>query len=237
MAVEIKKLKGLCKRFGGELLKVTQRQYQKLRKDAVPVDGYKTFFDAPFTGNDLGIHWPSKTIVYSGKVFWWEVVHEMGHTFAQQVNPNDCEDESDFIGWEYLLVKQVGDLRPWLEANERFSIGDQDLGELTRDEQIDYLENAVLRGQELGIIDKDRKLWAYTRTFKPEEAREELIVSLENLERRLDAKAKLPVIDGRDFEARCKMEGMVQGYRAALAEVLTLLDKSFTSPMPPLGKR
>jgi hypothetical protein len=237
MAGEIKKLEELCVKFGGKLLKVTQRQFQKMKEEGVPIDGYRTFFEANFSSNDLGIHWPSRTIVYAGKVLWWEVVHEMGHVFAQQVDPNASEDEEEFIGWEYLLVKQVGDLKPWLEANENFSTGDLDLGDLTLGEQIAYLERSVLRGQELGIIGKDRKLWAYARTFKFEEVREELIVSLENIEHRLDAKVKLPVTDGRDFEERCKMEGMVRGYRAALAEVMTLLDRSFTSPMPPLGKR
>jgi len=237
VAGEIKKLEEMCEKFGGKLLKVTRRQYDKLKEDAIPVDGYKTFFDATFSVNDLGIHWPSRTIVYAGEVHWWEVVHEMGHTFAQESNPNDCEDEENFIGWEYLLVQMVGDLQPWLDANEHYSTGDFELGELEHNEKIAYLEKSILRGQELGIIDKDRKLWAYVRQVKAEEMKEEFIADVGSVEFRLEAVFKKSITNGNDFEERCQMEGFVRGYREAVALALKLLDKAVVTPLPPLGKR
>lgn len=105
MANEVQKLRSLCRKWGGDLLRVSKEEFKELGEGWSSTSRH--FHEAPFTDSSLGVHWPSRTIVYAGVPLWWEIVHEMGHAFASKEDPSNA-DELAYLGWEYQLAKSLG---------------------------------------------------------------------------------------------------------------------------------
>lgn len=131
---------------------LTEDEYRLVLKEA-------DFYEAPFTGNDLGICWKSLKIVYAEKANWAEVTHEIGHTFACLDNP-EVANEWDFFGWEIALVKFLGlDLATWIESNKHYEVNEPgtkstvSLGSLTHKQKEQVIEEALRDSTKAGLID------------------------------------------------------------------------------------
>jgi hypothetical protein len=113
------KLFRLIEKWGGKVVCIeTHKQYDKL------VD-FK-FNDAPFTNNDIGVNFRTKTLYYSKECppGWPEIIHDMGHIFGSKHGPTNkkCQ-ETHFFGWEYLLAKKIkAPMEEWYNNNDYYRI-------------------------------------------------------------------------------------------------------------------
>jgi hypothetical protein len=115
----------------------------------------RNFYRAPFTADLIGILWP-KEIIYSGKVHWASIIHELGHAFATDKIP-PISEEWNFFGWEYAMTKLINaPIKEWLAENKDYGIGvkgELNLGDLSYIEQISYCEDQFKFAQVKGLID------------------------------------------------------------------------------------
>lgn len=97
--------------WGGKLIKVERSFIEKAAMKPV-VENY-----FPPSSNALACNWSKREIYYCTDDFdrSWDIagiIHEMGHVFACKKHPEDCV-EDDFMGWEYLLARELHMLRRW----------------------------------------------------------------------------------------------------------------------------
>jgi hypothetical protein len=148
MTPQLEKLADLCTAWGGKILEETKEEFNKRREE----DGW--FSEAPFT-LWLGVNWSSKTIIYTGEVVESNVIHEMGHVFAANQPPR-AADEFTFLGWEYVVAKQVGiSLPDWLAANRDYVVsvdGDKDIGHLSKREIFQLIHDRVKASRKAGLV-------------------------------------------------------------------------------------
>lgn len=133
---------------------------------------------APF-GDGAGMDWGRKHIFITSDVDHpTYAIHELGHICTQQKNPEQLkgEDEVNFIGWEFLVAKRYGILKPWYESMEDYEIdwvcpiSDQFYGYVT---DLGYKSTAfhsffserVGKAIDIGIVKK------YDSYFDPEKIR------------------------------------------------------------------
>ena len=123
-----KHLASLCKGWGGELIRLRPKEFDALfhapemsEAGLTPWRGWHRprpgYYNAPFTGERLGIQWEKKQVIYSGLVLWPGIIHEMGHVFMDLTyeepwtapEPGE-ERDGEFIwfGWEYVMTRKVG---------------------------------------------------------------------------------------------------------------------------------
>lgn len=98
----LRRLRKLCQSFGGDLVKVDHEEWD-------------SSIQAPFTGWDLGVDYQNKVIYYSdfcmpsrAETVATGIIHEMGHVFACNQEPEYATDEFDFLGWEWAVAKKIG---------------------------------------------------------------------------------------------------------------------------------
>lgn len=86
------------------------------------------------------------------------IIHEMGHIFAVNVEPESAY-ESFFFGWEYCLAKKV-DLSPkefWRE-NINYMIDDNNLINFSKKQRYKFMASCIKIGNEYGIIRKGQPI-------------------------------------------------------------------------------
>ena len=120
---KVRKLLGeLCKGWGGELIRLRPKEFNALFHvpDGFTEHGSFTkalpgYYSAPFTGERLGINWERRQVIYSGRVLWPGIIHEMGHVFVDRsylsswsAEEYDKDTEFSWFGWEYLMARKVG---------------------------------------------------------------------------------------------------------------------------------
>lgn len=84
------------------------------------------------------------------------IIHEMGHVFACHDSPLQSE-EFDFLGWEWVLAREVGLLSEWCASMRNYSLNSQgdDFGNISIDDQTELIESRVAHACELGLIVDD----------------------------------------------------------------------------------
>lgn len=97
--------------WGGKLIKVGG---DFIEKAALKGDPQIQF---PPSSSALACNWWEREIYYCTDDFdrTWDIagiLHEMGHVFACEKHPEGCA-EDDFLGWEYLLARELHMLRRW----------------------------------------------------------------------------------------------------------------------------
>ena len=119
-----KKLQGYARRWGGDIVKVTQTGFKRSKCGI-----------APFTDWDLGCKHSTKTVFFSShcepddiEAYATGIIHEMGHVFASKVAPNRQKPsaEFDFFGWEVLLAEKIGLTRQqFYKGQAEYAVNDQ----------------------------------------------------------------------------------------------------------------
>lgn len=99
-------------RWGGKLIRVDG---QFIEKAAMKPTNQIQF---PPSSSALACNWDKREIYYCTDDFdrSWDIagiIHEMGHVFACKKRPEDCV-EDDFLGWEYVLARELHMLRRWM---------------------------------------------------------------------------------------------------------------------------
>lgn len=112
----------MAQRWGGKVVHLTDQQFYYIgRQPGVS--------SAPFTGW-LAVDYDKKT-VYCLDPTWYNLLHEMGHVFASRLPPRQSSD-FDFLGWEWVVARQLKGVRKWLTGNADYGVGPEaDLGDLT----------------------------------------------------------------------------------------------------------
>lgn len=159
---EIDVLRTWARRHGGDIVRVAP-------KDFAHVKQLPSFSDAPFSSNDIGVHWRSARVVYAGATLWTEFVHELGHCFASRVGIDD-QFEFDFLGWEVALVRELGlDYDAWRHENRYYAVTKQgkEFGDLNRNQQDQLVEERIRHGQAIGIVDQEGRVLSVRHDVRP----------------------------------------------------------------------
>lgn len=201
------------------------------------------FFSAPFTHNNVGVHWPSRTIFYVGKIDWRDLPHEMGHAFATLDTP-DQADELSFLGWEYALVQFIGaDTSSWLEANKDYHLGDEPfekkatswkgskLGDLPSRVRLALLKRLIQAGQKQGIIGETGQPLCVPRVFDAALFHERLTECAKGHFTRARMAESTSVKSGRELEDRIHAISFGEGYGLALKDMLSVLHQMTTEKL------
>jgi len=233
MAREIQKLRRLARKWGGDLIRVSKAKWAEFKEEKL-TDRTHPFYEAPFTSNDLGIHWPTRRVVYCGEVHWPEVIHEMGHTFATNECP-DHDEEFNWFGWEYALAKHIGgNIAEWVHHNKDYGIFDDasgEFGDMTPKAREKLLRERIAKGQELGIIDAKGRPLPVKRGLDLNLLQSEIKARSLSFRQKVMAARQMPVANGNEFERRCEFEGFSQGYDQAIEDVMRLLAGMVTFPV------
>lgn len=147
MSSLVEKLRELCRQWGGDLVEITEAQYEALVRE-----GTDEFQPAPFTDKNLGVDYINKIVYYANKP-WYSILHEMGHVFASREEPNRATNEYDFFGWELAVVKLIGaNVDEWVRGNCDYVVtGDVDLGSLSLDGVAKILEEIEGLARDRGL--------------------------------------------------------------------------------------
>lgn len=154
MGIQTSRLKRLAQDWGGTLTHLPKTQYDKIhqKNEKLPYRE-RTFEYAPFTSHRIGVMWAAKRVVYTGRVPWTVMTHELGHCFAASIYP-DMSREFNFFGWELYLVEHIGgDMGVWEKANKQYIVTNDggSLGDLVR---------TKTGRKELDAIYRERKAFA-----------------------------------------------------------------------------
>ena len=120
-------------------------------------------------------------MIYSGRVLWPGIVHEMGHVFVDRTytvswtadaESNEEKSEFSWFGWEYLMARNVGGVMQdfywhnvhygvdWV-APDGMTMGDFGLVRAGGQKLIKiFFEHAIEVGQKAGCISPGRELRA-----------------------------------------------------------------------------
>ncbi len=153
----LRALARVCRGFGGQLARVSQRAFDLLFEDADPSDRADVCL-SPFTFAH-GIHWRKK-IVYAvrGREEIGTIIHEMGHVFADPHHPEDLKaNEYAWLGWEIALARRVGAYRTWSRHNSNYIVEspNRDWGELDTKERRAVVADRLAHAMKIGVVDPD----------------------------------------------------------------------------------
>ena len=88
------------------------------------------------------------------------LIHELGHVLAmREVTNRQSGQETDFLGWEWLVAKETDCLPQWRESMRNYAINDDgiEFGILTAEEQEDCLQTALIDGRRYGNVSPEGK--------------------------------------------------------------------------------
>lgn len=157
---QLEHLEKLCERLGGRLKSISKAELEALEDDAA-------CSMAPFA-RGLGID-HSRQVIYvcmseRKGLRAGEIIHEMAHVFACQINPaNDVDDKIDeptFLGWEIAAARFTGCTHSWLIHMKGYGIGIERDGQecteywrnLTAREKRRVIADRLVEAERLGLI-------------------------------------------------------------------------------------
>jgi hypothetical protein len=150
-------LASLAKGWGGKIIKLSNREFNRIPWDDSIDDLRDGWFEAPFTYKDsrTGVNFKDKIVVYAGNAPWPNVLHEMGHVFATTDKPDLCSEE-DFLGWEYQIGKSI-DVAEWLTYNKDYRIELAngkvvDVGKIPKEIAIREMERYLKSAKACGLV-------------------------------------------------------------------------------------
>lgn len=99
--------------------------HHRLKTDYLSAIEEHELAEAPFTGG-LAVDWTEATIHVDdtwGEPAWAHLLHEAGHLlWEEELNPDHWND-SDFLGWEFSVVKHLKlPMCEFYRANESYAI-------------------------------------------------------------------------------------------------------------------
>lgn len=154
----IRSLVKLCKLWGGSLELISEDEHSKLKER-------EDFSEAPFTHADLGVLWAEKRIVYTARVEVQatEIIHEMGHVFADKSAPDDNSEseEIDFLGWEIQVARKVRvPLDVWFQNNKDYivDIYGGDLGDVEPKDREEVASRYVELSTQKGLLVNEKPI-------------------------------------------------------------------------------
>lgn len=168
-ADHLRTLSQICRQFGGQLVIVTQSEFEALFEASrdVPNRDVDGLSEASFT-DAHGIHWRDK-IVYAvrGREQIRAIIHEMGHIFAA-IHPPDYEHPQEhwsdecldchewhWFGWEIALARHIGATRVWCQGNAYYQTTKGPWEELTSSQRRTIVINRLAHAKKLGLLGED----------------------------------------------------------------------------------
>lgn len=159
----IDRLRPFCRAWGGDLIEVTPFQFKRLfnyRLTGEFGENAHSFEEAP-AADFHGVVYELKHVYV---VPWYAtangLIHEMGHVFASELPPDDC-DEMSFLGWEAVLALTVGAYRDWSRLNDSYGLGGvgglDEWGTASAKGKAQVLRECIEVGACAGIITPDWK--------------------------------------------------------------------------------
>lgn len=149
MTPSIAYLSRLCRRWGGELLLLSTREFRHMSR----VSGRSTH-PAGAHAIDRGAR---LVIVNQRHANPGTIIHEMGHVFLEEADPF-YSDEPEWLGWEITLARQARCFQTWSKQNAGYRLefeGDSYLWEEMRPcKQRGLIMERIEHAKGLGIVSR-----------------------------------------------------------------------------------
>jgi hypothetical protein len=144
----------LCTRWGGELTILTEKEFDALNYDEPGLSG------APDGWHAVNI--PQRRVIAAcGHVCPGCVVHEMGHLFLVEAEPEVNLDEGPWLGWEIALARQAGCYPAWSRSSKAYVLGNEHdnkaWGDLKPHEKRRLITDRLEHAKTIGIVSQEGK--------------------------------------------------------------------------------
>lgn len=144
----------LAKRWKCQVVPVPHEIFFGLRRDTFNED----FYISP-SASLLGLFWDARRIIYSGRVNWHLVLHELGHLVACKKPPvgnpiATDREELAMVGWEYASSLMIGvSHKEWVKAHGEYAFVNYDRFDRVSDaRQRAFLERRIQVARNKGLI-------------------------------------------------------------------------------------
>lgn len=119
MSPKLGVLQRMARRWGGDIVVLDGPAYRELVKCSKGA-----LLEAPFIDGHC-IDWEKRTVyVRKSNLRLHAIIHEMGHLFATTIHPDSGRcDELTWIGWEYVIARNLRIVTSWRESNESYGMG------------------------------------------------------------------------------------------------------------------
>jgi hypothetical protein len=144
-------LSRLCFRWGGELTTLPEQEFNVLNWEpgiSSAPDGWHAV-DIP----------RRRVIAAEGHACPGCVVHEMGHLFLVEAEPEIRPDEWPWFGWEIALARQAGCYQTWSKSTKTYIVGGScegvEWGRLKPHEKRRLVADRIAHAKAIGIVSQD----------------------------------------------------------------------------------
>jgi hypothetical protein len=145
-------LSRLCSLWGGELTILPEPEFQALDYQEPGISGAPDGWHA--------VDLPRRRVIAArGHVCPGCVIHEMGHLFLVEAEPEVCPDEWPWFGWEVVLARQVGCYPTWSKSSSTYIVGGScqgmEWGRLKPHERRCLITDRIAHAKTIGILSQD----------------------------------------------------------------------------------
>lgn len=148
-------LKEIAKSWGGVIEVVSTGEFEPF--GALSDDLHNGWTRPPENGHAL--HYETRRMVVDRKLACaGTIIHEMGHAFVDESNPEEA-DEWDWFGWEICLARKVGCYRRWSKSSRHYIVTvnpGEDLiswKRLTSSQKAAVTDERIKHAIKIGIVD------------------------------------------------------------------------------------
>lgn len=142
----------LCSRWGGELIILPEQEFHALDYRAPGISG------APDGWHAIDLL-RRRVITAEKHACPGCVIHEMGHLFLIEAEPEVCPDEWPWFGWEVMLARQTGCYPTWSKSSRTYIVGGgyegMEWGRLKPLEKRRLITDRLAHAKAIGLVSQD----------------------------------------------------------------------------------
>ena len=144
-------LSRLCLHWGGELVVLPEQAFQSLN------------YQSGISGAPDGWHAVDishrRVITAQGHACPGCIIHEMGHLFLIEAEPEVQPDEWSWFGWEVALARQARCYPTWSKSSNTYIVGGRhegrEWGKLNSHERRYLITDRIAHAKAIGILSQD----------------------------------------------------------------------------------
>jgi len=144
-------LSRLCRRWGGELIMLPEQEFSALNYEA-------GISRAPDGWHAIDIS-RRRVIASVERSCPGCIVHEMGHLFLNEAEPETYPDEWAWFGWEIVLARQAKCYQTWSKSSKTYVVGGSPEGRdtLKPHEKRSLIADRIAHAKTIGLVSQEGK--------------------------------------------------------------------------------